>query len=428
VAGQRGAPIRVTDDGALLWRVNQTPAVFENGELARFPISIEVEQSRAAMLTLAFRRIWKTLGERFYDAKMNGTDWEALRLKYETVAAEARTSLQFDRVVGQLLAELNASHLAFQCEPWENEIRRRPVEKRTAHPGLIFRDGGGDGPLVIDEVLKGSPISQQENAPEEGEVVVRIAGMPVTNLSPLHPFFNGAEERVLPMVIRSADGRERTLELRCISYDRARVLEQRQSDARSRMRALAAGKISYQRVQDMNRDTFEKLELEIYRESLVSDGMILDLRNNGGGREADRMLSLFCQPVHSRTVPRGGPEGYPVARRPHAAWDKPLVVLCDENTFSNAEIFCHAIQMTKRAPLVGGTTAGGVISTVTTDIPDAGELQVPFRGWFDAATGKNLDHNGVIPDFPVELTPESEDAGDDPPLRMAVERMRAMIR
>lgn len=428
VSEQRGVPIRVTDDGTLLWLVNQTPAVLRDGELTRFPISTKVGKTRSAVLMLTFRQIWKTLGERFYDAKMNGTDWEALRLKYETPATEARTSHQFDQVVSQLFGELNASHLTFLRKPWENEVLKTSKEKHTAHPGLIFRDGGEDGPLVIDHVIDGSPVALLPEKPVEGEIVVKIAGGPVTNLSPLHFFFNGAEGLSLPLVIRAKDGKERVLELRCISHEQARALDQKQSDAKSRRRAMAAGKISYQRVPNMNRDTFEKLELEIYRESLESDGMILDLRNNGGGRETDRMLSLFCQPVHSLTVPRGGQEGYPVARRTNASWDKPLVVLCNENTFSNAEIFCHAVLKTKRAPLVGKTTAGGVISAVKTTIPEAGELQVPFRGWFDAKTRENLDLHGAVPDFPVELTPQDEDAGNDPPLDMAVERLREMLR
>lgn len=428
VAEQRGLPIRVTVDGSLLWRVDQKPTVLKDGILTSFQISTKVERSRSAMLTLAFRRIWRTLGERFHDAGMNGTDWEALRQKYETAAAEARTSRQFDRVVSQLFGELNASHLTFLRKPWDNEMRQDAKEKITAHPGLIFRDGGEEGPLVIDEVLYGSPIGSLKEKPMEGEIVVKIAGEPVTNLSALHPFLNGAGNRTLPVVIRAKDGKERVLELRCISHDRARTLDQKQSDEESRKRTMTAGKVSYQRVPNMNRNTFDDLELKIYRESLESDGMILDLRNNGGGREADRMLSLFCQPVHSRTIARGGPEGYPVARRPHAAWDKPLVVLCNENTFSNAEIFCHAILETKRAPLIGRTTAGGVISAVKTTIPDAGELQVPFRGWFDAKTKQSLDLNGAVANFPVELTPRDEDAGDDPQLQMAVEQMRQMLR
>jgi tricorn protease len=133
------------------------------------------------------------------------------------------------------------------------------------------------------------------------------------------------------------------------------------------------------------------------------------------------MLGMFCQPVHSFTVPRDGPAGYPIDRRSAPAWSKPLGVLCDQNTFSNSEIFCHAVKQIKRAPLVGTATAGGVISAIKTTIPDAGELQVPFRGWFHAGTGENLDLNGAKPDFPVDLTPADEDSGNDPQLEKALE-------
>jgi tricorn protease len=178
----------------------------------------------------------------------------------------------------------------------------------------------------------------------------------------------------------------------------------------------------------MNRETFDRIEREVYQAALQSEGMILDLRDNGGGREADRLLSLFCQPAHSFTLPRGGPAGYPYDRLAHAAWNKPLVVLCNEGTFSNSEIFCHAILLTKRAPVVGVATAGGVISAVKAKIPGVGELQVPFRGWFHAKTGVNLDLNGAQPDFPVTLTPADEDGGRDPQLEKALELVRRQVR
>jgi tricorn protease len=174
-------------------------------------------------------------------------------------------------------------------------------------------------------------------------------------------------------------------------------------------------------------ERFNALKLAVFRVAPDVRGMILDFRDNGGGREADRMLSLFCQPEHSFTIPRGGPRGFPEARRVNPAWNGPLVVLCNQNTFSNAEVFCHAMLATGRAPLVGVTTAGGVISTVKAGIPDVGELAVPFRGWFETRSGKNLDLNGAVPDVPVELTPADEDAGHDPQLDEAIEVLRAAI-
>lgn len=424
----RGVPIRVTAEGHLLWRVNRTPAILRGSELVMFPISVTLDRPRSEVLTMAFRRIWKTLDERFYDPRMNGTDWEALRMKYEPAAALSRTSRQFDRSVSQLFGELNASHLSFLRQPWPEEIVRKANEAATAHPGLVFVDGPEDGPLVIGRVIRGSPVAAIPNAPLPGEHVVRIAGEEVTNHTPLHRFFNGAVDSPLPVVVRSKDGMDRVIEVRCISYSRARFLDREETEWKAREQVRKSGEFSCLKVRDMSMKSFVELEVAIYRDSLEWKGMILDLRDNGGGREADRMLSLFCQPRHSFTVPRGGPQGYPNERLVHAAWHKPLVVLCNENTFSNAEIFCHAMQQTQRAPLVGNTTAGGVISAVNVTIPDAGELQVPFRGWFQAGTGKNLDLNGAVPDFPVDLTPADKDREDDPQLKKAVEVLLEGIR
>lgn len=420
---ERGVPIRATADGHLLWRVARTPEILHNGEAHRFPISMSLKLRREAMLTLGFRRIWRTLGESFYDPKMNGCDWDSLRLKYESAAAMARDSRQFDRVISQLFGELNASHLTFLRRPWPDEVRTSPREEKTAHPGLVFSDDGiqAGATLRIARVIPGSPVAMLTEPPQAGDTIVRIAGEAVSNATPLHRFFNGAENRPLPVVLRDGDGSERVIELRCISYQKARALDRDDREAAARARVAAAdSRTAYLVVPNMNQETLADLEIKIHRASLTARRLILDLRNNGGGREADRMLGLFCQPDHSFTVPRDGPAGYPLDRRRAPAWNHPLVVLCNQNTFSNSEIFCHAVQQMKRAPLIGTTTAGGVISAVKSTIPDVGELQVPFRGWFHAGTGGNLDLNGAKPDHPVDLTPADEDAGRDPQLEKAM--------
>ncbi len=427
VAAQRGVPMRVTGNGALIWRINQVPGVLKDGKSTMFPFSASIVGLRTDRLALGFRRIWRTLGERFYDATMNGRDWNALREKYEPAATAARTSRQFDRVVSQLFGELNASHLSFLRKPWPGETTKSNKEKASAHPGLIFPDGPVEGPLVVERVIAGSPVAELKDPPQPGETVTRIAGVPVTNHTSLHRFLDGGEDKVLPVVIRGKNGTERVIALRCISYSRARALDLESREENARESVAEAGKFLYLPVRDMNRDSFDALELAIFRANPDAVGLILDFRDNGGGREADRMLSLFCQPEHSFTIPRDGPRGYPEARRVAPAWNMPLVVLCNQNTFSNAEIFCHAMKSTGRAPLVGETTAGGVISTVKTGIPDVGELAVPFRGWFEVTSGKNLDLNGAVPDFPVELTPADEDSSLDPQLAKAIEVLQARV-
>jgi tricorn protease len=421
----RCVPLRVAGDGSLLCRVGQEPAVMKDGELSVFPVEAEFVRRRDEVLRLAFRRVWRALSERFYDPGLSAGDWEKLRLKYEPEAVGVRSSRQFDHVMSLFYGELNASHLSLLRTSWRDEPRASRVRvEKTAHPGLVFREGGEDAPLVVARVLRGSPISEVAGPPRAGEAVVRIGGEAVGSRTPLHRFFNGAEGRPLPVVLRGEDGVERVVELRCISYARARSLDEAAREREARRRVAKAGKVVYLSVSSMSREAVNALELEIYRTSLEAEGLVLDLRDNGGGREADRMLAMFSQAEHAFTVPRGGPQGYPHARRVVAAWTKPVVVLCNQNTYSNSEIFCHAIQQAKRAPLVGTATAGGVISAVKTSIPDAGELQIPFRGWFDAETGEDLELRGARPDFPVDFTLEDEAAGRDPQLEKALEILK----
>lgn len=418
----RGIPVRVGKDGETFWRIDRVPTVFDGKELKPFNFSFSVRQDRSDRLRLGFRRIWRTLSERFYDESMNATDWDAVLEKYENAAASAMESRQFDRVVAQMLGELNASHLTFKTKPWGLKSEMVEIKNPTAHSGLIFKSGW-EGPLTIDRVVPGSPISKLVAPPLPGEIVKRIAGQDVDARTPLHTFFNGAADRVLPLVIQDKEGKNRTLELIPKSYEEIRSLD-REAKVADAQRAAATEGYVYLPFRQMKTEALRELAVEIYRTSLNAEGLILDLRDNAGGRVADELLALFCQPVHTFTIPRDGPRGYPTDRRVSPSWDGPMVVLCNGNTYSNAEIFCHAFKRLKRGKLVGTPTNGGVISAVGIRIPEVGELQIPFRGWFDAETGRDLELNGAVPDVIVPLTPADEVADRDPQLEAAIEALR----
>jgi tricorn protease len=426
-AGFRGIAEGMGADGRTFWRIDRVPAVFHEGKLKRFEFSFSVQQEREKRLRLGFRRIWRTLGERFYDGTMNGKDWPAIRKKYEDAAASAMDSRQFDRVVAQLLGELNASHLTFKTKPWGAPAGADVAEKPTAFPGLTFRNTW-DGPLVIEKVLEGSPISLVDGAPVPGEKVLRIGGKEVDARTPLSKIFSGAKGSAFPIVVASENGKTRTLELIPISYGRARWLERAARLKRAEIAADTRGnKIAYLPFRKMKSDDLLKLITEVYRASLDAEGLILDLRDNVGGRVADQLLGLFCQPVHTFTIPRGGERGYPTDRRVSPSWDGPMVVLCNENTYSNAEIFCHAFKRLGRGKLVGVPTNGGVISAVTIRIPEVGELQIPFRGWFHADTGRDLELNGAVPDLIVPIGPEEQAKDLDPQLEAALRALHEAI-
>ena len=168
--------------------------------------------------------------------------------------------------------------------------------------------------------------------------------------------------------------------------------------------------------------TFWKFQEELFSAGNGKDGLIIDVRENGGGSTADHLLTALTQPVHALTIPRGGSTvGYPIDRKIYASWNKPIVVMCNQNSFSNAEIFSHAIKTLKRGPIVGVTTAGGVISTGAAQVMDVGTIRLPFRGWYLVGDGQDMELNGCKPDVELWPAPGDMPAGKDAQLMKAVE-------
>jgi tricorn protease len=167
-------------------------------------------------------------------------------------------------------------------------------------------------------------------------------------------------------------------------------------------------------------DEFEKFEHHLYEQGAGKDGLVIDVRDNGGGFTTDHLLTALCQPRHAFTIPRNGGIGYPQDRIVYATWNKQIIVLCNQNSFSNAEIFSHAIRNLNRGKIVGVATAGGVISTGSTAILDAGTLRLPFRGWFSSSDGKDMELNGAKPHYTIWNKPGELSRGKDVQLEKAV--------
>ena len=160
------------------------------------------------------------------------------------------------------------------------------------------------------------------------------------------------------------------------------------------------------------------------------------MRNNGGGFTADRLLSSIDVRPHAYAVPREGDRArrtsYPQDRLFIQRYTLPKAMLCNEKSFSNAEIISHAFKTLGLGPLVGQQTAGGVISTGSESLVDGTTVRMPFRGWFVPGTGgkdTDMEENGAMPDLVVPQTPEDEAKGVDAQLERAVEElMKALPR
>jgi tricorn protease len=187
----------------------------------------------------------------------------------------------------------------------------------------------------------------------------------------------------------------------------------------------------------MNWPSFERFERELVAAGEGKEGLVVDVRYNGGGWTTDYLLTVLTVRQHAYTIPRGAAgdlekeherfrSHYPFGERlPLAAWTKPVVALANASSFSNAEIFSHAFKHLGLGLLVGEPTFGAVISTGGVRLIDGSFVRLPFRGWFVKATGLNMENGPAVPDIVIETRPDSRAEGEDAQLRAAV---RALLR
>jgi tricorn protease len=101
-------------------------------------------------------------------------------------------------------------------------------------------------------------------------------------------------------------------------------------------------------------------------------------------------------------------------------WTKPLVVMANNRSYSDAEIFPHAFRSLGLGKVVGEATGGFVIGTTSTSLIDGSRFRLPRTGVF-TNKGVNMERQGVIPDVAVAIAPEDWVRGIDTQLLKAVD-------
>jgi len=189
--------------------------------------------------------------------------------------------------------------------------------------------------------------------------------------------------------------------------------------------------IAYIQLYNFGENTTKELR-ESLKELLEEDpdGLILDLRNNGGGYlttaiEVSSEFIKFNQVVMYEEFGDGTRTTYK-AKRGGLATDIPLVVLVNEGTASASEITAGAIQDYKRGLLVGTTTFGkGSVQNWISLSDNQGGIRVTTARWLTPLE-RRIHRVGLEPDFKVGFTEEDAQKGIDPQLEKAIEVIEAM--
>jgi carboxyl-terminal processing protease len=152
-------------------------------------------------------------------------------------------------------------------------------------------------------------------------------------------------------------------------------------------------------------------------------GLILDLRNNGGGYR-DTAIQVASQFIGKGTIMLeefgdGRKEAFE-ALRGGLATEIPMVVLINEGSASASEIVAGAIQDYGRGYLVGMQSYGkGSVQNYVELDDNQGAVRITVARWL-TPLGRQIHGVGLRPDFPVEITDEDLAAGRDPQLDQAI--------
>jgi tricorn protease len=393
------------------------------GDAKAIDLSDTVELDLAAQSNQKFMEMARTMGSVFYSPTMNGCDWPKLTAKWSDLANNARTDEEFDYVANRFLGELNASHLGVRS-PGSEGAGRLPVGRIGAR--TLFAEGG----FRVEELLRDGPATKGQTPLAVGDVIVAVNGELVKPGVSIEDVFRGtAGKETVVRVMRAPAAGEPRMELDAIvvpgSNGEIRELTYQDTLRRARetVTRLSNGRIGYLHIAAMDQASLDVYERDLYAQADGKDGLIIDVRNNGGGSTADRLLSSIMVQPHAYTVPRGADPAkkghYPVDRLFIQRYSLPIDMLCNEKSFSNAEITAHAFKTLKRGTLVGTQTYGGVISTGSTSLIDGTTVRTPFRGWY-LPDGTDMEQHGAMPDIVVPQTAEDESASRDTQLETAV--------
>lgn len=394
----------------------------DGGDRGGVSFSAKMEVDHPAEYVQMYLESWRKLRDYFYDSDYHGVNWKAVRDKYLPLAKQARTQIELHDAISFMFGELNASHLGVTPYHADNG-------PHAGHLGVEF-DKAWKGPgFKVSRIVKEGPAWLEKSKIEVGEIIFSIDGEQLipgkTNIYKL--LFNRVGEKTDLTVGKTPKLKEaRRVIIAPIDRRGLGALQYKEwvEQRREIAERLSDGKIGYIHIKSMNIPSFEKFKREIFFRNRDKEAIVLDVRFNGGGWTHDLILNILTRKEYGYFMPRDGLK----SPCPHEKWEKPIIVLCNEFSFSDAEIFPYGFQKLGVGKVVGVNTAGGVIGTGGVNLLDGSWLRLPRSGVY-TIDDVNMENRGAIVDIHVDNPAEQDfDPQNDDQLARAVEELEKELK
>jgi tricorn protease len=383
----------------------------------RVNFTAKVRIDRPAEWAEMFDDAWRTMKYRFYDPKMHGMDWDAMRAKYRPLVEYVGDRQELLNIVNEMIGELNASHTGAAPPPGGG---REPGAVSTAHLGLELEPDASAGRYRVTHVYEDGPADKDWVKVKVGDYLMAIDGKPVKAGDEYWSLLNYRLNRKVAVTFNdkpteAGAWRSRIEPTSMGNYSQLRY-ERWVKDRRAAVDKLSGGRVGYVHIQAMNPPSLRRFEKEL-REYHNKEALIIDQRWNGGGNIEQELLALLVQKQYQVWQPRGTE----ATTRPFAGFFGPKVVLQNWRSASNAEMFPAGFRALGLGKVIGTPTMGAVIGTGSYSLIDGSTVRTPGVGvYLYDKTQTNLENYGVQPDIRVDNTPEDNLAGRDRQLEAAV--------
>jgi C-terminal processing protease CtpA/Prc len=189
---------------------------------------------------------------------------------------------------------------------------------------------------------------------------------------------------------------------------------------------ISGGRLGYVHIREMSYHAYQQFLSDLDTETHGQEGVVLDVRFNGGGHTATFILDVLARQSVLLSAFRDHPSTDAGHLAGNRVLNKPTVLVINERCFSNTEMFTEGYRRLRLGKVVGRPTGGAVIWTFGMRLLDGMYLSVPR---FKVATpeGEDLEGTGRAVDIDVPLPIGSTARGSDPQLDAAVAALLAQI-
>ena len=371
--------------------------------------------------TRVFEEVWSRFGLNFYDPNMHGRNWQQQYELYHPFAQKARSISDIATIVNEMIGDVNSSHTGFYPRRDKSDPSRQQAWLGVELDYATRLPAG----IRIGKVYPASRLATLYNI-KAGDIITSIDGVDITSRTPVDSLMlDKVGKRITLGYISNGVKKSAVLTGLNWSENRRLFYDNQVETSKATVREMTQGRVGYIHIPSMGSRDYDNFFRDLFRDNADKEALIIDVRGNTGGHIHDRIISLLNKTPYAYSTSRRYSQER--IQEPRRAWTRPSIVLVDEGSFSDGEIFPTVYQELKLGKLVGMPSSGSVIGTWEYGLMDGSSMRLPGSGWY-RMDGTNMEGNGVVPDILVEISPEDKIAGRDTQLLRAIEEIMKDIR